>query len=302
MTPGSPRPRAGFTLIELLVVIAIIAVLIALLLPAVQAAREAARRAQCVNNLMQVGVAIQNYESAHEVLPPGVVNPTGPVANSARGYHFSWMVQILPYIEQSNAFRKINFGAGVYDQANSSVRAHVINVLLCPSDAGPSTANGTAMNNYAACHNDVEAPIDANNKGAFFLNSAVRFEDITDGTSFTLFVGEKPLQGNDLGWMSGTRATLRNTGTSINNALTRFGAGAALGSVDDESDEPEPPVAPGEPDPRFNVGGYASRHPGGANFAFGDGSVRFLKNSISPRIFRRLGNREDGELVGGDQF
>ena len=77
--------REGFTLIELLVVIAIIAVLIGLLLPAVQAAREAARRAQCVNNLMQLGIAVHNYESAHEVLPPGVVDPTGPIKNLPQG-------------------------------------------------------------------------------------------------------------------------------------------------------------------------------------------------------------------------
>src|SRR5262245_65740468 len=94
--PGS-RDRRGFTLIELLVVIAIIAVLIALLLPAVQSAREAARRAQCCNNLMQMGIAIVNYESSHERLPPGVVNSTGPVLDVPKGYHFGWMTQILPY-------------------------------------------------------------------------------------------------------------------------------------------------------------------------------------------------------------
>src|SRR6476646_404760 len=94
----SREPR-GFTLIELLVVIAIISVLIALLLPAVQSAREAARRSQCVNNLMQLGIALQSYESAHEVLPPGVVNETGPVLDQPKGYGFGWMVQILPYYE-----------------------------------------------------------------------------------------------------------------------------------------------------------------------------------------------------------
>src|SRR5829696_3130788 len=99
--------REGFTLIELLVVIAIIGVLIALLLPAVQAAREAARRSQCVNNLMQLGLALHNYESAHEVLPPGVVNPTGPIQNTPHGYHFSWLTQILPYIEQTNVHRHL---------------------------------------------------------------------------------------------------------------------------------------------------------------------------------------------------
>ena len=98
--PGGRRGR-GFTLIEVLVVISIIGVLIALLLPAVQAAREAARRSQCVNNLMQLAIALQNYESAHEVLPPGVVNATGPILN-AEGLPRGWMVKILPFIEQRN--------------------------------------------------------------------------------------------------------------------------------------------------------------------------------------------------------
>src|SRR4051794_28379521 len=100
MRPG-PQRRDGFTLIELLVVIAIISVLIALLLPAIQAAREAARRVQCVNNLMQIGIALQNYESSHELLPPGVINPSGPIQNAPTGYHASWMLQLLPFLEQS---------------------------------------------------------------------------------------------------------------------------------------------------------------------------------------------------------
>ena len=91
--------RHGFTLIELLVVISIIAVLISLLLPAVQSAREAARRAQCLNNLMQLAIALQNYESSHEMFPPGVVSETGPVLDQPTGYHFGWLVRILPYCE-----------------------------------------------------------------------------------------------------------------------------------------------------------------------------------------------------------
>ena len=97
---NADRTRRGFTLIELLVVIAIIAVLIALLLPAVQAAREAARRCQCVNNLMQLSIALQNYESAFETLPPGVVDAKGPIKNGPPGYHFGWMAQILPYMDR----------------------------------------------------------------------------------------------------------------------------------------------------------------------------------------------------------
>jgi len=300
MSTVTPRRDSGFTLIELLVVIAIIAVLIALLLPAVQAAREAARRVQCVNNLVQVGVALQNYESAHEMLPAGVVNPTGPIVDAPKGYHFSWMVQILPYIEQGNAFKRINFNAGVYDPANSTVRAHMISVFLCPSNPnfrGTSSAGG---NNFAACHNDVEAPIDSKNKGTFFLNSHVRYEDITDGSSFTIFVGEKA-HGGDLGWMSGTRATLRNTGSGVN-----FTRGAVTGGLaaDDDGDAGRggKAGAGADMDPDLYVGGFSSRHPGGANFLFGDGSVRFLKNSINPRILRRLAARADGDMISADQF
>src|SRR5262249_45290010 len=94
------RRRAGFTLIELLTVIAIIAVLIALLLPSVQASRDAARRAQCRSNLLQLGVALGNYMSTHHVLPPGVVEPKGPIINVPKGYHMGWAVQLLPFLQQ----------------------------------------------------------------------------------------------------------------------------------------------------------------------------------------------------------
>src|SRR3954447_4522825 len=132
------RPRGrplGFTLIELLVVIAIIAVLVALLLPAVQAAREAARRLQCVNNLMQIGIAAKNYENAHESLPSGVVNPTGPILSTPSGYHFSWVAQLLPYLDARPVYHKLNFNAGVYQPENGTARAVLMNVLLCPSSA-----------------------------------------------------------------------------------------------------------------------------------------------------------------------
>ena len=306
MTIGPQPRRAGFTLIELLVVIAIIAVLIALLLPAVQAAREAARRSQCLNNLVQISVALQNYDSAHEVLPPGVVNPTGPVASTPKGYHVGWMIQILPYIEQNNAYKRVDFARGVYATTNDTVRSHGINVFTCPSDGGARSSTGAggvdvASNNYAACHNDVEAPIDAKNTGVFYLNSATRHEDITDGTSFTIFVSEKLLAANELGWMSGTRSTLRNTGTPVNKTPLNSGA-PGFGTNDDGGGDPPPPLAPGQPDPSLTVGGFSSRHAGGANFMFGDGSVRFLKNSISPVVFSHLGNRSDGEMVGSDQF
>jgi prepilin-type N-terminal cleavage/methylation domain-containing protein/prepilin-type processing-associated H-X9-DG protein len=293
------RRQPGFTLIELLVVIAIIAVLIALLLPAVQAAREAARRVQCVNNLMQLGIALQNYESSQEVYPPGVINPGGPIQNTPQGYHLSWMVQILPYIEQRGVARRFDEAAGVYAAANLTARRVVIATFLCPSDAFSSRRNAdlVALNNYAACHHDVEAPIDADNHGAFFLNSHLRADDITDGTSNTVFLGEKPREEGDLGWASGTRATLRNMGTRINGTRSNV-----VGLFDGTEDLPEDgPGAHVAIDPSL-VGGFGSNHPGGANFAFGDGSVRFLKNTINPTVLRNLGNRADGELLSADQF
>src|SRR5512136_477151 len=98
------KKNRAFTLVELLVVIAIIGILIALLLPAVQAAREAARRSSCLNNLTQLGLAVQNYEMARRTYPPGTINETGPIVNQPTGYHMSWLVQILPYMEEGNVF------------------------------------------------------------------------------------------------------------------------------------------------------------------------------------------------------
>jgi prepilin-type N-terminal cleavage/methylation domain-containing protein/prepilin-type processing-associated H-X9-DG protein len=306
MSRRTRRRYSGFTLIELLVVIAIISVLIALLLPAIQAAREAARRVQCVNNLMQLGIALQNYESSYEMLPPGVINPTGPIQNVPQGDHAGWMLQLLPFLEQRATARKYNDAVGVYAVENSSVRRVVINTFLCPSDGGPHnrSSDGAALNNYAACHNDVEAPIDANNTGVFFLNSHVRPEDVTDGTAHTIYLGEKLREDGDLGWASGTRATLRNTGTRINRTgvgLLGPSPGAGNFPDDGEPDDGGPPPAEGAAS-LTRVGGFASPHPGGANFAFGDGSVRFLKNTISPMVYHYLGNRADGEMISDDQF
>ncbi len=293
--------RPGFTLIELLSVVAIIAVLIALLLPAVQASREAARRTMCHNNLLQLGIALGNYVSTHEVLPPGVVNATGPIQNTPVGYHMGWTVQILPFLEQGNVYRLFDFRRGVYEGTNFSAQSHRLGVLMCPSDSRPGTSS------YMGCHHDVEAPIDVDNHGVLFLNSHVAYDDITDGRAYTLLVGEA-LGGPSLGWASGTRGTLRNTGSAINEpdptapgpGFGTFG-GPSYSSLTESQEELAALTKSGALPMTF-VGGFSSYHKNGVNFLFCDGSVRFVIATIDQRIYRRLGNRADGQLIGGDQY
>jgi prepilin-type N-terminal cleavage/methylation domain-containing protein/prepilin-type processing-associated H-X9-DG protein len=295
----SPRAseRRGFTFIEVLAVIGIVGILIAMLLPAVQSVREAARRMQCLNNLMQVVTALQHYQNVHEVLPSGVVNDRGPIANLPRGYHHGWLIPLLPYLERGNLARRFNNRVGLYASANLTVRSVSVALFLCPSDGGPyRRADGVALNNYAACHNDVEAPIGAKDNGAFFLNSRVGYEDIPDGTSHTIFVGEKKRYALDFGWASGTRATLRNAGISPNAPDLLYGKGPIVTWQDEDDVYPGVPAHP-DPDNPNLVGGFSSHHPGGSNFAFGDGSVRFMSQSIGIIVLRRLANRADGEVI-----
>ena len=145
---------------------------------------------------------------------------------------------------------------------------------------------GTAS--YAGCHHDVEAPIDVDNNGVLFLNSSVRNRDIRDGASNTIFVGEYLGFPDSLGWASGTRATLRNAGSGISGGPPRpTGPPAPANAA---------PIAAGNDALLLQVGGFGSQHAGGAHFAIGDGSVRFITQSINPTTFKNLANRADGEL------
>jgi prepilin-type N-terminal cleavage/methylation domain-containing protein/prepilin-type processing-associated H-X9-DG protein len=269
--------RQAFTLVELLVVIAIIGILVGLLLPAVQAAREAARRGQCLNNISQLILAVHNHEFSYERLPSGVIDPTGPIRNEANGQHVSWLVQLLPYMEQNQTFKGFNQTLGTYADENKRARSQRIPFLLCPSSPAPPVPN-VGQTHYVGCHHDSESPIAVDNNGVFFLNSRLRLAEIADGTSSTIFLGEV-LQPDALGWASGTRASLRNTG-SFDGMTTPI---------------VNPMATPSNS--ILYVGGFGSWHAGGANFAFGDGSVRFMSCNLDPIVYTKLGSRADGQML-----
>ncbi len=235
--------RHGFTLIELLVVIAIIAVLVSLLLPAVQQAREAARRAQCKNNLKQIGLAMQNYHSALEVFPPGrIVNYV-----NGQGHCFSAYAHLLPYLDQAPIYNQVNFGANPDDAGNSNatVTAMLLPMLQCPSDQDVILQPGFGTHNYPM-NTGTTYPVSPNNlqgtliTGIFFENSKIRMASITDGSSQTVCFSEtvKSTAGGPATWdgVSKTNGFVLNQGNSnvpggpplINYASECSGSGLVL--------------------------------------------------------------------------
>ncbi len=297
--------RPAFTMIELMIVIGIIAILISLLLPAIQGSREMVRHAQCANNLMQLGIALGNYASTHTVLPPGVVNPTGPIRNLPTGYHHNWVVQILPFIGQTVIYDRFNFQEGVYNASNDTACDNVISTLNCPSDNWRVVLPQNP--NYAGCHHDVDAPIAADNHGVLYLNSRVRLDQIPDGAACTILLGEIRAGGPSLGWASGTRCTLRNTGVPLGEPDP---LAQSKGFNSQYANNPPREVrfaiveelAQEELWPVELTGGFSSLHSGGTNFLFCDGSVRPMKSSIERHVYKFLGNRDDGEPISDDSF
>ena len=304
------QKQDAFTLVELLVVIAIIAMLVTALMPAIQAARSTARRTQCKGNMTQLVMAMQNYEMAFTHYPSGVLDESGPIQSEAKGQHHSFLIAMLPYLDESTIHRNIDQTKSVYSDENARVRQMTIPTLQCPSDA---SSGAEPSSSYAGCHHDVEAPIDADNHGMLFLNSQVTIEDVRDGLSQTLLLGEKTFKMNGLGWMSGTRATLRNTGTPINVSVWKPLMRKASRpkkpvqrvdkrDAEDEEAKEKAAAAAKPTQPVSSVGGFGSSHGAGAHMAFVDGRVQFLPVTISGQVLQQLGHRDDGKLLDPAEY
>jgi len=317
-----------------LVVIAIIAILIALLVPAVQKVREAAARTQCINNLKQQALATHSYHDTYKRLPsalqigqtwyssfkreapPSGINPSTGYPNE--GPFFSWAFHISPFIELNTiqkAFNKQAWPWYQYQSNGQTVNSLPAVILQCPADGRSNLqcndgGDMVALTAYLAVVGRDQFKEDGGQNGLIYVNSSVKMTQIPDGTSNTLLIGERP-PSNDLyyGWM-----------WAGSGDYPYFGAtDVALGVREITNGTPDPTLTgtnrdffrPGDLNDPNNIHRYHfwSLHPGGANFAFGDGSVRFVTytagtqlNPGGPTLLEALASRNGGEALQGGNF
>jgi prepilin-type N-terminal cleavage/methylation domain-containing protein/prepilin-type processing-associated H-X9-DG protein len=327
--------RFGFTLIELLVVVAIIAILIALLLPAVQEAREAARRTQCRNNLHQLAIAAHNYCDISQVFPPGQMRLNFSVKPKFRGY--TMFVYLLPYIESSNLYHEWDFSGdpdantvSATSDPSASNTGHVINTYLCPSDIIPqnpypsNTTTYYGITSYGGnCGTRSYPPTLTTADGIFFQtgpatpqNPQVGFDAVTDGTSTTLFFGER-------NHVDPNYDTFFAPGWSI-DPMGAWGWWASTGGQYGVSDVTESSFSPinyvcpityteavaqGMTNATFTntidslrTCSFGSQHPGAAQFAMVDGSARTVSQYIDQTVLVALSTRAGREIVTDSSF
>lgn len=255
--------RSAFTLVELLVVIAIIGILIGMLLPAVQSVREAARRTTCLNNLKQIGLALQNYHSAHQEFPVGGTGWRGPWTPDET--QIAWSAFLLPFLEQNNVFQQIDFNEAFDSPANATAAEFVIDVYVCPTSIrGKELSDGRGPCDYGGMYGERITSPNNPPKGMLIYGESLSHRDITDGSSNTIIVAEDSDFG-DGQWING---------------LNIFDQAFAINAA-----------------PKFE-NDIRSRHPGGANAAFADGHVSFLAEMLELETLAAICTRAEGEVVG----
>ena len=253
--------RAAFTLVELLVVIAIIGILVGLLLPAVQAVRESARRMQCQNNLHQIGIALHNYHAAFRKLPPGgiEVRPETP-----GGKQIAWSAMVLPFLEQSAAYSRIDFSYSFDHPLNRDVAATPIETYLCPSTARLDVlTRGMGATDYGGIYGERIVSTNVPPRGVLIHDRAIRFRDITDGLTRTLMISEDA-NFRDGQWI---------------NAWNLFDQAFPINRA-----------------PAFE-NDIRSMHPQGAIGLFTDGSVVFMNESMELELLASICTRNGQEQV-----
>jgi prepilin-type N-terminal cleavage/methylation domain-containing protein/prepilin-type processing-associated H-X9-DG protein len=287
MKPSRPR-RPAFTLIELLVVIAIIAILIGLLLPAVQKVREAAARAQCANNLKQLGLAFHNHHDVYQHFPTGGWDWFEPptylsgMPAGGRQQRAGWGFQVLPYVEAETTWKA---GAVVAVATPNKVffcpSRRSPQVVSYPDEYTPPLTGGTlahALSDYAAGNWE--------GTGVVIRHVPTRFADVTDGTSNTLMLGEK-------------RLNLANLGQPQPDDNEGYTAGWDEDTIRSTANPPLPDFRGTGWDQTRRFG---SSHPGGVNVVFADGSVRPIKFTVAQTAFAKLGDRGDGQVIGDGDY
>jgi len=318
----TPTNRSAFTLIELLVVIAIIAILIGLLLPAVQKIREAANRLQCTNHLKQLGLACHNFHDTTGVTPPSRVASGGfPALSVPANAYQGWAVWLLPYIEQDNVGKlystQLHFG---HDNNRTAIQTQV-KIFYCPSapaknrvaptfSHGGFTITGAACTDYSVMRNiepslwgtypgDVDTYTEESRWGPFSYNSGsnirqLSWASVTDGLSNTIFYSEDA--GRPDLYLTGRKKISSNSvgGSAWSDESSEYGLHGCEPSATTDTRPGRRPMN------CTNNGEPYSFHTGGCNFGMCDGSVRFIRESISIRTFARLVTAQAGEVIGND--
>ncbi len=306
------RPRQAFTLVELLVVIAIIGILIGMLLPAVQQVREAARRSKCSNNARQIALAIHNYEGTMSRFPPGYTINLNASGTNDR-YRYSWLIYLLPFVEQQNLSDVFQELIAADDPAMPSyswpMNQTVLPLFVCPSDKVQGKVNSRGFHgNYQLVHggHSLRTGAGANEEiahGLFFVKSKIELTEIHDGTSNVLMVGEINLVDGDVD----RRGRYFMTGFNSANCTIATLDQPNSPAKDQANSQTIQEVLPWAPAAGLgNSGGNwlrmaaRSHHRGGVIFSNADCSTRFVSNDIDLVLYNRLGNRDSGQVKSID--